>query len=251
MKVFNGNYKKLLIILIKENMKEVADIKIRVGNRFPLLADLFLNLRFLLRRDQSQFGELRLLQEFVKGDADKVNYYMELGCGHPITYSNSLRLPRRWTGIHVDPNASLSKLWKLFRPRDLFLPYAITLEPNIKEIEYFKFPRRHSVLNSVVPEFLETWKNSGLTPKSERVKAITIRECLKIKGVDPELLKLVMCDIEGFDKHLMAHMLDVELLHPHWILVEDFDSEIEDIMTARGYKLIGTAGPTKLFKKAK
>jgi hypothetical protein len=231
-------------------MRKLADIKVKVGNQFPLVADLLLNLRFLLRRDQSQFGESRLLREFVLSNSDTVNHYLELGCGHPITYSNSLRLPRNWTGIHVDPNASLSKLWGLFRPRDLFLPYAITSEPNIMEIEYFKFPRRHSVLNSVVPEFLETWKNSGLTPKSERVKAITIRESLRIKDVDPKLLRLVMCDIEGFDKQLMVHMLDIELIHPQWILVEDFDSQIEYLMTRRGYKLIGTAGPTKLFKKA-
>ena len=227
----------------------MANIKVRVGNRFPLLADILLNLRFLLRRDRSQFGESRLLQEFVLSNADSVNYYLELGCGHPITYSNSLGLPRSWTGIHVDPNTSLSNLWRIFRPKDLFLPYAITTDPDMTELEYFKFPRRHSVLNSVVPEFLETWKSSGLTPKSVIVKAITIRESLRIKGVDPGSLRLVMCDIEGFDKQLMVHILDVGFIHPQWILVEDFDSEIEYLMTRRGYKLIGMAGPTKLFKK--
>jgi hypothetical protein len=44
-------------------------------------------------------------------------------------------------------------------------------------------------------------------------------------------------------------MLDVAVIHPQWILVEDFDSEVESLLTERNYEILGIAGPTKLFKK--
>lgn len=230
-------------------MKIPGNLKAKLGNKFPFLADFLLNFRFLLMKDQSQFGETGLLQEFIVDDEKVTSYYLELGSGHPITYSNSWNLPRSWIGIHVDPNQSLTRLWKIFRRRDIFIPNAITTDENIRELEYFKFPRRHSVLNSVVPEFLENWKTLGLSPMPLKVKAITLESCLKLNGINPASLSMVMCDIEGFDKQLITHMLDVAVIHPQWILVEDFNSEIECLLTERNYEILGTAGPTKLFKK--
>ncbi len=225
----------------------IGSIKANLGNKFPFIADFLLNLRFLLMKDQSQFGESSLLRKFISDDEKKANYYLELGSGHPIAYSNSWSLPKNWTGIHVDANQSLSKLWRIFRHKDIFIPNAITTDEDIHEIEYFKFPRRHSVLNSVVPEFLETWRTSGLSPVSSKVKAITIEGFLELNEIKPESLTLVMCDIEGFDKQLITHMLDVADIHPKWILVEDFNSEIESLLMERNYEILGIAGPTKLF----
>ncbi len=230
-------------------MKILGNLKAKLGNKFPFLADFLLNLRFLFMKDQSQFGETNLLREFVLADEKKTNYYLELGSGHPVTYSNSWNLPKNWTGIHIDPNQSLTKLWRIFRRRDIFISNAITTNESIRELEYFQFPRRHSVLNSVVPEFLDNWKTLGINPRSVKVKAITVENCLKFSGINPASLSLVMCDIEGFDKQLITHMLDVAAIHPQWILVEDFNSEIESLLTKRNYEKLGTAGPSKLFKK--
>ena len=101
----------------------------------------------------------------------------------------------------------------------------------------------------MVPEFLENWKTLGFNPKQVRVKAITVTNCLKSRGIHPDSLTLLMCDIEGYDKHIIAHLLDVDHVHPQWILVEDFNSEIETFLTTRSYRKLGTAGPTKLFEK--
>jgi hypothetical protein len=53
--------------------------------------------------------------------------YIDVGCYHPITYSNSYLFYRRgWSGIGIDPNPYKHDFWKKTRPRDIFVDFAVT-----------------------------------------------------------------------------------------------------------------------------
>jgi hypothetical protein len=226
----------------------LSRVKNKLGNKFPLLADLSLNARFLVRKDKTQFGESELLKYVIQKTQDSEVSYLELGCSHPITYSNSWGLPKHWKGIHVDANRDLEILWRIFRPKDLMLPLAVTCDANQREVKYFHFPRRHSVLNTTVPEFTNSWEVLNLQIQQSSVPALSIGEILEVGGVLRAHLTLVLCDVEGYDKIVMETLIDTEKLRPSWILVEDFDGSIERFLQKNKYIKINSTGPSSLFE---
>ena len=64
-----------------------------------------------------QFGEDALIQRTLK---KKKGTYVDIGCYHPILYSNTYGLYRRgWKGIVVDPNKTLKSIYTLLRHKDI------------------------------------------------------------------------------------------------------------------------------------
>lgn len=226
----------------------LSRIKNKLGNNFPLLADLSLNARFYVRKDKTQFGEIELLKYVIQKTQNSEVSYLELGCSHPITYSNSWGLPKHWNGIHVDANRDLEILWKIFRRKDLMLPLAVTCDANQKEVKYFNFPRRHSVLNTTVSEFTNTWEALNLQIRQSSVPALTIGEILEAGGILRTDLSLVLCDVEGYDRMVIETLINTEKLRPSWILVEDFDGSIEKFLRNNKYSKINSTGPSSLFE---
>jgi len=226
----------------------LSRIKNKLGNKFPLLADFSLNARFIFRKDKTQFGESELIKYVIQKTQDLKVSYLELGCSHPITYSNSWGLPKHWKGIHVDANRDLEILWQIFRPKDLMLPLAVTCDANQKEVKYFHFPRRHSVLNTTVSEFTNSWENLNLEIRQSSVPALTIGEILNVGGVSRADLTLVLCDVEGYDRLVMETLINTEKLRPSYILVEDFDGSIERFLLNNNYTKINSRGPSSLFE---
>lgn len=226
----------------------LSRIKNKLGNKFPFLADLSLNARFIFRKDKTQFGECELLEYVIEKTHGLKVSYLELGCSHPVTYSNSWGLPNHWTGIHVDANKDLKIMWRIFRPRDLMLPLAVTSDANQKEVKYFHFPRRHSVLNTTVSEFSSSWETLNLQIRESSVPAQTIGEILDLGGISRADLALVLCDVEGYDRMVIETLINKEKLRPSWILAEDFDGSIETFLTNKNYAKINSRGPSSLFE---
>lgn len=56
----------------------------------------------------SQFGEDRIIEAFFGTQGKGI--YVDIGCNHPISYSNTWKLYLRgWNGVCVDPNPYLIK----------------------------------------------------------------------------------------------------------------------------------------------
>ena len=72
---------------------------------------------FIKRQSYSQWGEDSYIKEYFK---DKKNgFYVDIGCFHPIMYSNTCLLYNKgWSGINIDLNQTSIDLFNIARKRD-------------------------------------------------------------------------------------------------------------------------------------
>ena len=228
--------------------KYASYMKFAFGNYLPIFADFRLNLKFKFKEDRSQFGEQQLILKYVLSER-KIGVYLEIGCYQPIIYSNSYLLKDLWRGISVDANKSVLTQWRLFRPKNRILIAAVTAEPLLKFIEFYKYPRRHAVLNSTNKQFLDHWKEFDLKPIKKMVKAVDINYLYESTLKEFGVIDLLLLDVEGEDFSLLQSLLLKQSIHPEWLLVEDHETSIDNLAERNGYYLVDRSGPSKLFRR--
>jgi hypothetical protein len=113
--------------------------------------DLF----FVAKGDSSQYGEEALIKSTVNHFGSKT--YLEIGAHQPIKCSNSWKLYKKgWRGLCVDPQENFKINWRIFRPKDIFLPVAISpVESDF--VRFFDFERRVNLVSTIDPVFAEEW----------------------------------------------------------------------------------------------
>ena len=73
----------------------------------------------------SQFGEDMILSPLFSREGPP-KLYLDLGCYHPLTWSNAYHFYRRgWMGVAVDATDKFRLAWKRYRPRDVHWVRAI------------------------------------------------------------------------------------------------------------------------------
>src|SRR5687767_2385049 len=66
----------------------------------------------------AQTGEDRIIATLLDGRS--AGFYVDVGCNHPIRYSNTFDLYKRgWRGINIDANQRLIERYRRVRPRDV------------------------------------------------------------------------------------------------------------------------------------
>jgi hypothetical protein len=228
--------------------KYLSCLKCAFGNHLPIIADFRLNWIYKFKEDKSQFGEQRLISKYVLSEK-RVGFYLEIGCYQPILYSNSYLLKDLWRGISVDANRSVLPQWRLFRPKNRIIIAAVTTQPHLKFIEYYKYPRRHAVLNSTNKQFLDKWKGLNLKTSKKLVNAVDINSLYESTLREFGAIDLLLLDVEGEDFSLLQTLLSKQLIYPKWLLVEDHETSIDDLTEKYGYYLVARSGPSKLFAR--
>ena len=72
---------------------------------------------FLKRTSYSQWGEDLEIVKFFKNK--KRGKYLDVGCFHPLMYSNTCLLNQNgWTGTNIDLNQTSIDLFNILRPKD-------------------------------------------------------------------------------------------------------------------------------------
>jgi FkbM family methyltransferase len=172
------------------------------------------------RLSYSQVGEDRILAHFFKGLA--IGYYVDVGCNHPIVYSNTWLLYRQgWHGLVIDPQPQFEKLFKKKRPRDIFFNGAIDVDSGEKNFIISRDSREsgleqkdHALANQ--PEIISKTfvKTKPLTQLFKRYNTPTNFEFLNI-------------DVEGHELSVLKS-LDLNTYRPKLILVEIHNFRFDD-----------------------
>lgn len=164
----------------------------------------------------SQSGEDRII-DFFLGIAGLPNAtYLDIGSSHPIFGNNTYLLYRRGLkGICVDPSPGLAELYQAYRPRDLFLPYALV--PGLEE-EISMHLFEESTLNTASADHARQYEGFGFEKGREaRVPAINLESlCLQHGLSSPDVLCL---DVEGLDLEVLASA-DLTQVRPKLICIE-------------------------------
>ena len=205
-----------------------------------------------VRITYSQNQEDLFINNYFK---DKNNgFYLDVGCYHPIKYSNTAILHNRgWHGINIDMNQTSIDLFNILRKKDKNICAAISNE-NKEAIQYLD--HAFSPINTLVKKFSEmTSKTISFNKHSE--KKIFIHKFSQI--VQAQELKINQIDFLNIDAeaHDFEVLEGIELssYNIKLICIEmlDFQNQInekkfKDYLIKYNYHLIKIIGPNGFFE---
>lgn len=192
----------------------------------------------------SQFGEDILIRGFFR---DKlVGVYVDVGAFHPIYYSNTYALYKLgWNGVAIDANATFERLYKRFRPRDIFVHSAVGQSEGKAQFVHFASGAFDRLLEFAgeVPEQFRT----GETTREVNMRRLDqILDGSKVTKID-----FLNIDCEGSDLDILSS-IDFAKLRPSLISVEDHSanwmgSPLVKTLAENEYAVYGRCGLSTLF----
>jgi FkbM family methyltransferase len=200
-----------------------------------------------------QWGEDILVRKLFPRTM-KTGTYLDLGCYHPFSHSNTAYLwLKGWSGVNVDANPYTIEIFKKTRPADRNIWAAI-----VSERDYESGRREISLRVSAAIGISATGTTDRDLAASRgfqqevSVPAICISELIRSEML--QSVDYLNVDVEGCDQ-LIVEDFDSNILAPKVITIEDYSHSLELLLSssittklsARGYSLVGRAGPTSVF----
>ncbi len=227
-------------------------LKTKITYKIYLYYNLYIRHKSYLKRTQySQWGEDLFINKFFKNKRDGI--YLDIGCFHPVMYSNTCLLHRKgWRGINIDINPTSIDLFNIVRPNDTNLCTTINETKEIFEV-YYDDP--FSPVNTLDKQFYDKLENkSNKDTKKLRVESKSMKEILDISKID-ENIDFINLDVEGMDYKILRN-IDLNQLKPKLISVEthnvdgtksnNFESIVK-LMKEGDFSIYKRVGPTTLF----
>lgn len=153
---------------------------------------------------------LVFIKEYFKNR--KTGFYVDVGCFHPIRFSNTLFLYNKgWSGLNLDLSKKSIDLFNMSRPRDLNLNYGVGNKNCEMEFYYNKDLFQSNTLN-------QEFKKYFLKPKGIKKKKIEVKTLdFILKSYFPnQKIDLLDIDAEGFDYEVLKGInfeeTDIELI---------------------------------------
>lgn len=154
----------------------------------------------------SQFGEDQFLE--ARGLLPSSGVFVDVGAGHPITFSNTYRLEKRgWTGLCVDADPRQIELLKV--ERKCVEHYAIARNK--------KFIQLHRVGAAELSTTLDHLSPRGDRESTIFIPAIDLESLLVKHGI--QQIDLLSIDTEGTEIEVLESM-NLERHQPKIVIVE-------------------------------
>jgi len=205
-----------------------------------------------LRRIQySQWGEDQFINEFFKDK--KYGIYLDIGCFHPVMYSNTCLLHRKgWRGINIDINPTSIDLFNILRPKDTNLCTTIN---EIKETFEIYYDDPFSPVNTLDKQFYENLENkNNKNTKKLFVESKSMKEILNISKIDKSI-DFINLDVEGMDYKILKNinlnqlkpkLVSIETHNVDGLKIKDCESIVK-LMKESSFSIYKRVGPTTLF----
>ena len=218
-----------------------------------LYYNLYIRYKALRKRNTySQNQEDLFIDNYFK---EKNNgFYIDIGCYHPIRYSNTALLYNRgWQGINIDMNQTSIDLFNILRKKDKNICAAIS-NKNKEAVLYLD--HKFSPINTLVKKFSDiTSKTISFKNHSEkkifthRFSQIAQAQELKINQID-----FLNIDAEAHDFEVLEG-IELNFYNIKLICIEMFDSQnqinekkFKDYLIKYNYHLIKIIGPNGFFE---
>ena len=190
------------------------------------------------KKSYSQFGEDKIINKFF---GDFIGNYVDVGCYHPIKYSNTALLHKKgWRGINIDLNRTSIDLFNACRENDVNI--TACLSDKKEEVDVY-FDSEFSALNSMYSENMNKFDMKDL--KKVRFKT----------SLFPELVQsnfdFLNIDCEGNDYKILK-TIDLKKYTPKIIIIEASETNkknIYDYLDLYGYKIFEIKHVSHIFKK--
>ena len=192
---------------------------------------------FLKKKTYSQFGEDLVIDKYF---GNYIGTYVDIGCFHPIKYSNTVLLNKKgWSGVNIDLNETSTKLFNACRKKDTNITACLS---DKKEYITVYIDSEFSALNSMYLENSKNFKFKDL--KKKIIKTQVFPEIVK------ENFDFLNIDCEGNDYKILK-TIDLKKYKPKLINIEvskENKKFIYDYLDLNGYELLVIKSLSHIFK---
>ena len=193
---------------------------------------------FTKKKTYSQFGEDLIINNFF---GEFIGKYVDIGCYHPIKYSNTALLHKKgWTGVNIDLNETSINLFNACRKNDLNI--VACLSDKRKKVSVY-MDSEFSALNSIYSD------NSKIF-KFKKYKKLTMKTKTFSDLVDKNF-DFLNIDCEGNDYKILK-TINLKKYTPKLINVEVSKTDKKKIyryLNSYGYRLLSKSSLSHIFKK--
>ena len=218
-----------------------------------LYYNLYIRYKALRKRNTySRDQEDLFINDYFKEKSN--GFYIDIGCYHPIKYSNTALLYNRgWKGINIDMNQTSIDLFNILRKRDKNICAAIS-NTSKKTIQYFDhlFSPINTLdknFSSIASKKLSFRKHTEKTIQTYRFNQIIQKYNINIKQID-----FINIDVEAHDLEVLEG-IDLSLFKAKVICVEMANNQnnikekkIRDYLNKYKYELIKKIGFNEFFE---
>jgi FkbM family methyltransferase len=206
-------------------------------------------------KSYSQEGEDMILNRIFEGKSQ--GFYVDIGAHHPRRFSNTyLFYKRGWTGINVEPNPDVIKVFKSDRSRDLNLQCGVSDCDGELKYYYFDEPALNTFDESLVRSRLETTPYKVI--KQENIPVWQLSSILKKHLPEGMPIDFLSVDVEGLDFAVLKSN-DWNAFRPYCVLAEVLNvtleeaisGEIAQFMREQGYRVFARTYNTLIFRESK
>lgn len=205
-------------------------------------------------RHYSQYGED--VPTYIHLAPIRHGFFVDVGCFHPIKYNNTYRWYRKgWRGVNIDLDPIKIEAFRMARPKDMNLVYAIDRKGSGELRDSYSFGR-YSLISTLDKAFAEKQRELGKKYVVRQVPVASLDYVLDRTRFAGRKIDLLSVDAEGHDLAILES-LSFERYSPGLILVELHQSTIDEVrasplyqfLTDKGYDLVNWVGPTLIFKR--
>ena len=205
-----------------------------------------------VRTTYSQHQEDLFINNYFKNKNS--GFYLDVGCYHPIKYSNTALLHNRgWLGINIDMNQTTIDLFNILRKRDKNICAAISNE-NKEATQYLD--HSFSPINTLVKKFSDTTaKTISFNNHSEKkVYTYKFSQIVQTHEIQAKQIDFINIDAEAHDLEVLEG-IDLRSYNVKLICIEMLDSQnnmnekkFKDYLIKYNYELIKIIGPNGFFE---
>jgi len=182
-------------------------------------------------------------------------FYLDVGCYHPIKYSNTALLYNRgWQGINIDMNQTSIDLFNILRKKDKNI--CATISSSKKEVTQY-IDHLYSPVNTINKNFSQEISKRFQTKPFFEKKIFTDTFTSIVKKNEIQIIKIdfLNIDVEGHDYEVLKG-IDLLNIKPKIICIEVDNHEknlsnekIKNHLIKLNYKIIKRIGFNALFEK--
>ena len=192
---------------------------------------------FTKKESYSQFGEDIIINKYFKSF---IGTYVDIGCYHPIKYSNTaLFYKKGWNGTNIDLNQTSINLFNFSRLRDKNILACLS---NKEEWVDVYLDNEFSALNSTNKENIKNFKIKNF--KKNRIKTKIFPKIIKKK------FDFLNIDCEGNDYKILK-TINLQKYKPKLICVEvskESKKLIYNYLNSNNYEILTVRSLSHIFK---
>ena len=195
---------------------------------------------FLKKKSYSMEGEDLVLLKNINNKSN--NFYVDVGCYHPLHLSNTYLLYKKgWRGINIDVSKYSIDLFNYMRPDDINIEAAISSNQNYIKVYYQK---KLSQLTTTKKEISQKRMQGHI--KEKNIKAETLNSIINHSKYKNQRIDFLNIDIEGADLEALQS-LDFNKYRPNIICVE---IDHEKISNSETYKYLDNLKYKKIWSSS-